>query len=112
MPEVPPAELFALLDDEYARGILRATNSTAMSAPQLAERLNVSRPTVYRRVERLQELGLLAEATEVDDDGHHRSIYRSRLDRLVVTADDDGFAVSVDRSGHPADRLTEMWEEL
>lgn len=112
VPEEPTTELFALLDDEYARGILRATHSTAMSAPRLAERLDASRPTVYRRIERLRDLDLLAESTEVDADGHHRSVYRSRLDRVVVTPDGDGFQVAVDRAVHPADRLTSMWEDL
>ena len=112
MPEDDPRDVFAVLDDDYARGILRATHSTAMSAPQLAEALDASRPTIYRRIDRLQALDLLSESTQMDAEGHHRSVYRSRLEEVVVTPDESGFTVSVARGEHPADRLTTMWEEL
>lgn len=111
MPEAPPADVFALLDDEYARAILRATTDRAMAAPDLVDALDASKPTVYRRIDRLQALDLLAEATELDGDGHHRSVYRARLDRIVVDFDGE-FEVRVERDAHPADRFTEMWEDL
>lgn len=83
-----------------------------MSAPRLAEALDASCSTVYRRIERLQALDLLSESTELDADGHHRSVYRARLDRVVVELADEAFSVTVTRSDHPADRLTDMWEDL
>lgn len=113
MPEdESPAALFALLDDEYARAILEATSTTPMSAPELAEALDASRPTVYRRIERLRSHDLLEESTELDADGHHRSTYRARLERVVVELADETFSVRVDRREHPADRFTDMWEGL
>lgn len=110
--DTAPADVFALLDDEYARAILRATNSTPMSARQLTAELDASRSTVYQRIDRLQALDLLVESTELDPDGHHRSIYEARLDRVVVELVDDEFTVAIERRDHPADRFTEMWEEL
>lgn len=107
-----PADVFALLDDEYARGILRATNNKPMPARHLAEELDASRSTVYQRIERLQALDLLAESTEVDPDGHHRSVYEARLDRVVVELSEDDFTVTVARREHPADRFTDIWEGL
>lgn len=104
--------MFALLDDTYARAILKATNTQPMSARQLTETIDASRPTVYRRIEQLQTLDLLSESTELDTDGHHRSIYRARLDRVVVELTDDEFTVTVNRRDHPADRLTDVWEGL
>jgi biotin operon repressor len=112
VPDDDPPDVLAVLEDEYAQGILRATHSTAMSAPQLAETLDASRPTIYRRIEELQKLDLLTEGTQMDADGHHRNVYQSRLDRVVITPGESGFSVSIDRSEHPADRLTDMWEEL
>ena len=106
-----PADVFALLDDEYARGILRATKHELMSAPELATELNASRPTIYRRIEQLQELDLLEESTEFDPNGHHRNVYEATLESLTVTLG-DGFSVAVTRSEHPADALTDLWEGL
>ena len=107
-----PADVFALLDDEYARAILAATSRRPMSAPTLAEVCDASRPTVYRRIERLKELDLVSERTEHDDDGHHRRVYAARFDEVTVSLDDGEYEVSVDRGDDPADRFTEMWESI
>lgn len=110
--DTPPADVFALLDDEYARGILRATKRKSMSARQLATELDASRSTVYQRIERLQALDLLAESTEMDPDGHHRSVYEAQLDRIVIELTEDELSVTVARRDHPADRFTSIWEDL
>jgi len=107
-----PADVFALLDDKYARGILRATNRTPMSARQLAVELEASRSTVYRRIEQLEMLDLLSESTDVDVNGHHRSIYEATLSQITVELIEDDFSVEIDRREHPADRFTDIWEDL
>ena len=112
MPENDPLAVFALLDDEYARGILRATHSKAMSARQLANDLDASRPTIYRRINQLQTVNLLTETMEMDADGNHGNVYRSCLDRIVIEPGEDGLSVTLARDEHPADRLTDMWEDV
>ncbi|WP_336022189.1 ArsR/SmtB family transcription factor [Halobellus salinisoli] len=107
-----PADVFALLDDEYARGILRATNGKPMPARQLAEELDASRSTVYQRIEQLQAVDLLIESTDLSPNGHHRSVYEAQLDRIVVELTEDDFEVTVTRRDHPADRFTDIWENL
>ena len=107
-----PADVFALLDDEYARGILKATRQSPMSAPELAADLDASRPTIYRRIDQLQALDLLTEATEVGENGHHRSVYQATLKRITIELEEHEFAVTVDQTRHPADRLTDMWGDL
>lgn len=114
MSDDPPSdEVFALLDDEYARAILTATSTQPMSAKELGDECDASLPTVYRRVERLVETGLLEERTRVADHGRHYSVYRARLRRLSVELDDGELRVSVDAERDDmADRFTDMWEEL
>lgn len=106
------ADLFALLDDEYARAILAATSQRPMSAPTLAEVCDASRPTVYRRIDRLKDHDLVDETIEPDGDGHHRRVYAARFGGLSVELVDGEFRLSVDRRDHPADRFTDMWESL
>ena len=107
-------ELFSLLDDEYARAILIATSKRPMSANTLSEECDASLPTVYRRVERLVDCNLLAEHTEIVEDGHHYSVYEARLQRLTVDLADGDLRVSVEEEQPEdvADRFTEMWEGL
>lgn len=83
-----------------------------MSAPTLAEVCDASRPTVYRRIERLKNLDLVDEQVSPDADGHHRRVYVARFQRLSVELIDGEYRLSVDRGEHPADRFTDLWESL
>lgn len=100
-----------LLADDTARCILLATREEAMSAAELSERCGVSQMTVYRRIEDLREHDLVAERTELEDDGHH-SAYRATLDRVTVDVTDDGFELSVERRDTMADAFTRLIDEL
>lgn len=112
--DCPPSELFALLDDEYARAILTATSKQPMSAKALGEVCDASLPTVYRRADRLIECGLLTERTEVVADGHHYSVYEARLKQFTVEIDDGELSVEIEEqpTDDMADRFTDMWEGL
>jgi len=107
-------KILALLDDSYAQEILRRTRNTPMSAKELSEACDISISTVYRRVERLVDSGLLAERRIPQPDGNYYSMYEAQLDELTVTLTDDGFEVTVSErgTGNLADRFTEMWEGL
>ena len=107
-------EIFAQLDDEYARDILVETVSGSRSAHELSEACDASLSTIYRRAERLIDCGLLAEQTVVEDDGNHYSVYEARLDNLTVDLDEDGFTVTIESKPTESlsDRLTDMWEGL
>lgn len=108
------SEVYALLDDEYARTILTSTNTTARSAKELSETCDASLPTIYRRVERLIDCGLLEEQTEIEDDGHHYSVYKARLKRLTVELEDDELTLKIEEqpTEDMADRFTNIWEDL
>lgn len=108
----PPAKLFALLDDEYARRILAHLDQEPMSATELSERCDASPPTVYRRIDRLQRCGLLTEETRIDAGGNHYAVYESRFEGLAVVMEDGEFVVDLSRRADPADRLTNLWEGM
>ncbi|GAB7019094.1 winged helix-turn-helix domain-containing protein [Halostagnicola sp. A-GB9-2] len=107
-------ELFAQLDDEYARRILVETTGGTRSAKELSDACNASLSTIYRRAERLIDCGLLAEQTIVEEEGNHYSVYEARLDSLTVDLDEDGFSVTIEEkpTDSLSDRLTDMWEGL
>lgn len=106
-------ELYALLDDDYARRILVETYEDARSAEALSEACDASESTIYRRVERLRERDLLEGVQQLDPGGHHRELYAARLERVTVEVTADGFIVEVDRrEENAADRFTRLYEEL
>lgn len=107
------AALFALLADEYARRILVATSREAMSARTLSERYEMSLPTVYRRVDRLQEFDFVVERTEIDTSGgHHHSVYEANLEHIDIDLDDGDLALKIRLREDAADRFTRLWREM
>jgi DNA-binding HxlR family transcriptional regulator len=107
-------ELLSLLDDEHARAILYAAREEAKSVERLADDCGASETTVYRRVQRLEEQDLLETAKQPDPDGHHYTVYATRLDRVEIDLTDEGFVIEVDRRepASAADRFTELYEEF
>jgi DNA-binding transcriptional ArsR family regulator len=110
--EPDPPEVFATLDDEFARDILVATKTERLSAKELSEQCDISRPTVSRRVNRLVEQGLLEEYTHVHAGGRHYSEYEASLERIEVRLQAEGFDVEVEVRPDPADRITSLFDDM
>ena len=102
--DLAPTTLLELLDDDYARGILEATAEEAVPARELAQRLDASRATVYRRLERLEEAGLVEPTMTYDADGYHRKEFRATLRSATVTLDGGNVDATVDVTESDTDR--------
>lgn len=103
----------AVLEDATARTILTETSQEPMSATTLSDRCGVSEPTVYRRLEDLRECGLLIEQTKLDPEGgHHRTMYATNFERLMVELRDGQLHLQIDRREDPADRFTRLIEGI
>ena len=110
---IAAATVGELLEDEYARSILAETSTEALSATELAERCGASSPTIYRRLDRLQELDMIDDEQAIDPDGHHYRRFSARLERVTIELADGGYEVTVDRTDTDAvDRFTELYEGL
>ncbi|WP_227130745.1 ArsR/SmtB family transcription factor [Halorubellus salinus] len=113
MPEdVDVRTVVGLLDDDYARDILAAASEETRSAKELAEAIDASLPTVYRRVDDLVDAGLLAEETELRSDGNHHSVYVTTLSRVELTLSEGTFEMQLETKTDVADRFTDMFERL
>lgn len=88
-------QIATLLATECVRTILTETRSEAMSASQLIDCCDASRPTVYRHLETLHELEFVTEAMRPDPQGHHRHVYSANLDQVTFDVSDDGIDISV-----------------
>lgn len=110
-----PADVFALLDDEYARSLLAATSHEPMTASELSDQCDMSVSTVYRRLDALESCDLVASRVRPDADGDHTREYESQLDRLLVSLDDGDFEVRIETVSATqsfADAFTDLWEGL
>lgn len=97
-------EVGALLEDEFARAILKHTSERPLSANELIDRCDASKTTTYRRIDRLREYDLLESYREYDPDGHHYEVFAATLEEVTVTFDDGEFELSLSRSTDRPDR--------
>lgn len=81
-------DLLELLGDEYTRTLLEELSAEPASASDLVDRVEMSRATVYRRLNRLQEHGLVAADLAVEPSGNHHKVFKPTLERVTVDLDD------------------------
>nr|WP_084177421.1 helix-turn-helix domain-containing protein [Natrinema saccharevitans] len=93
-------EVLALLEDEYARAILAELTTEPMSASEICASCDMSSPTAYRRLERLEAAGLVTDQQVVDSDGNH-------FKRYVTTINCVGIA-GADRARRPLGRFPRL----
>lgn len=108
----PIEEILNTIGDENARRVLAAIAREPASAKELTERLDLSQPTVYRRLDDLKEHDLVEERTLVADDGNHYKEYQCNFDSTVISLDGDEYQVRIFRKENLSDRFTQLWDEL
>ncbi|WP_254839310.1 ArsR/SmtB family transcription factor [Natronomonas marina] len=113
MGEEPPDEevVVEVIGDDYSRRILTLTREEPRSVEVLSEACGADPSTIYRRIERLQEAGLLEDRQELDPGGHHYKVYAATLREVTLRFEEEGLEVEVRREEETAaDRFTRLYE--
>ena len=105
-------EVLDTIGDRHARHVLAAISHDPKSAKELAEECDLSLPTVYRRIEMLDEYDLVKDRTLVADDGNHYKVYESNFESTVISLEDDEYRVRIYREENLPDRFSQLWNEL
>lgn len=88
-------EILSLVSDEYAQRILDALGEEPLAARELVNRLDASRATVYRRLNRLESTGVVESSMTIHPEGHHRKEFRITVERMDLTFGSDGVMIDV-----------------
>lgn len=97
--EIDSAAVLASLDDPDCRTLLQAATDEALTVQEAAERCDIARSTTYRKVEQLNEAGLLTERVRLRRNGKHASEYLSAFEDLTISlSPSDGFEVGISRA--------------
>lgn len=81
---VDEQDLLEALGNKYSAEILCAAQSPA-SAQELSDEMGIPIATCYRRIEELEDAGLLeCEGRQLSDEGRRTNVYRRTLDELAV----------------------------
>ena len=105
-------EILDTIGDQHARQVLAAISREPQSAKALAEECDMSLPTVYRRIEMLDEYDLIKDRTLVADDGNHYKVYESNFESTVISLEDEEYKIQIYREESLPDRFSQLWDEL
>jgi len=96
--DVPTEKLLDLFGDEYTRRVFEAVSEEPRCGRAVAEVADVSRPTAYRRLNELQDAGLVTSECYVAPDGHHREQFTASAQHISVSLDDGEVEATVSLS--------------
>ncbi|MXR50897.1 helix-turn-helix domain-containing protein [Halovenus sp. WSH3] len=105
-------DILDTIGDQHAREVLAAISREPKAAKALAEECDLSLPTVYRRIEMLDEYDLVTDETLVAEDGNHYKVYESNFESTVITLEDDEYKVRIYREENLPDRFSQLWDDL
>ena len=107
-----PENVLDVLGDPISRRVLVLAAESPKSATRLARELDVTPPTVYRRLDELEAHGLVREHSQIDDDGNHYRTFETVLSRVEVGIDEGTFVVDVGTERNLGDRFETFWSEF
>lgn len=110
--ERPVEDILDTIGDETARKILAEISKEPCSARELGDEFELSLPTVYRRLEDLEEYDLISDTTRISEDGNHHKIYTCNFDSTVIRLSDEQYDVRIYRRENLPDRFTQLWDDL
>ena len=108
----PIEDVLDTIGDRRARHVLASIAHEPRSAKEIAEELDLSLPTVYRRIEELEDFSLVEGRTEIAADGNHYRVFECTFDSTVISLDDGEYEVQIFREGNVPDRFASLWDDL
>lgn len=110
--EWAPTDIFDVFGDTLARRILILASERPLSADELAEHLDVSEPTIYRRLNALQDYDLLSQQRQLDPEGNHYQTVETTLRKVVLEIEEGGYNVNLQLRQSLADQFDSFWSGL
>ena len=105
--------VFNVLSDETARRIFTLIHECPQSAKDLQETCSASLKTVYRRLENLQEAGLVSPVEQVDTEGTHYTVYATAVEEVEISVKPGDSSVEIEiHEDDNVDQFVSVWSEL
>ncbi|ERH09848.1 MAG: sugar-specific transcriptional regulator TrmB [halophilic archaeon J07HX64] len=95
-------DLLELLGDEYTYRVFEAVVEKPRTGRELIETTDVSKPTVYRRLQELEAAGLVESTVKIASDGNHCKQFHTTVTSVAVSFDADGFTARLESESRPA----------
>lgn len=108
-----PVSVLDCLGDEYSVRILSALTGDEMSAKGISEDLGIPIATVYRRIEDLEDVGLIEfEGKALTNEDKRVKVYRSYVDELRVFFEPNEPQVEMKKYSEAKRSIDEAWKRI
>jgi predicted ArsR family transcriptional regulator len=98
------------LGNKYSAEILCAAR-TPTSAQEISDELEVPIATCYRRIEELEDVGLLrCEGRQLSDEGRRTNVYRRTLDEFAIEFAGDNPSLSTEDRSRAKNQIQEQMD--
>ena len=105
-------ELVEVLADRFSRDILVLTRNKEYSALQISRELDIPLATVYRKLKRMQDAGLIQHVkTIIGLQGNEERFYRAAVNGVTLNFNGDGVSVEVMTVDYP-EKFVRLWKRL
>ncbi len=89
-------DLLELLGDEYTYRVFEAVVEQPRTGRELIEATGASKATVYRRLDDLEEAGLVESTINIASDGNHCKRFHAVVTAMQVTVGADGVSAHLE----------------
>ncbi|XGI83870.1 helix-turn-helix domain-containing protein [Halorutilales archaeon Cl-col2-1] len=107
------SEVLETLGNKYNPEILDSARRPK-SAQELSDELDIPIATCYRRIEELQDTGLLElEDKVLSDEGRRTKVYRTQVNEIRILFEGNGTPrIEMDEITDSEEKLVDIWDDL
>lgn len=105
-------EILDAIGDECARDILVTICRDSRSAKEIAEATDYSLQTIYRRIDLLEEHGLVTSRTRQIEGGPQDHIFETTFDSALISVDDGEYTARIYQQQNLPDEFASLWSDL
>lgn len=105
-------EVLNAIGDPYARDVLATIGDGSRTAGEIADDLEHSLNTVYRRLDLLVAHGLVEKSMDIAEDGNHSRRFETTFDSVVISVEDDAYDVEIYRREDVPDRFASLLDDI
>ena len=87
--------ILEIMADKYSRDLLRTTRELPKSALRISQETGIPISTVYRRIQKLQDAGVVRVSGEINLEGKKHFLYQSKVKAILSKMIGDFITVEI-----------------
>ncbi len=87
-------EILKIISDKHCRQIIHATTNDPKSAFEISTQCNIFLGTVYRKIQLLQQVGILTTHSRITDERKRSFTYQSKISGATIQYCDSKLKIS------------------